>query len=122
MAKNGDYDYDLVTLGAGSGGVRASRLAASAYGARVRTGWWGASLCSLKFVLRVVQPVHLPQEARLGPLAHPEQHLEVIGTLHRPAGGGWHWQWRRAVAAAACCLVPPRSVAPPNQPATASHL
>lgn len=28
------YDYDLITLGAGSGGVRASRLAAS-YGARV---------------------------------------------------------------------------------------
>ena len=50
MAKNGDYDYDLVTLGAGSGGVRASRLAASAYGARVRAGWWGPSLCPLKFV------------------------------------------------------------------------
>lgn len=30
----GRYDYDLITIGAGSGGVRASRLAAS-YGARV---------------------------------------------------------------------------------------
>ncbi|KAA5606540.1 glutathione-disulfide reductase [Roseospira marina] len=29
------YDYDLVTIGAGSGGVRASRLAASRHGARV---------------------------------------------------------------------------------------
>ncbi|SDE37277.1 glutathione-disulfide reductase [Rhodospira trueperi] len=29
------YDYDLITLGAGSGGVRASRVAASQYGARV---------------------------------------------------------------------------------------
>ena len=29
-----DYDYDLFTIGAGSGGVRASRLAAS-YGAKV---------------------------------------------------------------------------------------
>jgi len=29
------YDYDLITLGAGSGGVRASRVAASRYGARV---------------------------------------------------------------------------------------
>lgn len=28
--------YDLVTLGAGSGGVRASRFAASLYGAKVR--------------------------------------------------------------------------------------
>ena len=28
-------DYDLVTIGAGSGGVSASRYAASAYGARV---------------------------------------------------------------------------------------
>jgi glutathione reductase (NADPH) len=31
---SGDYDYDLFTIGAGSGGVRASRVAA-AYGARV---------------------------------------------------------------------------------------
>ena len=29
-----DYDYDLFTIGAGSGGVRASRLA-SQYGAKV---------------------------------------------------------------------------------------
>jgi len=29
------YDYDLVTIGAGSGGVRASRIAASWYGAKV---------------------------------------------------------------------------------------
>ena len=33
-AKDADYDYDLFTIGAGSGGVRASRVAA-AYGARV---------------------------------------------------------------------------------------
>ena len=31
-----EYEYDLVTIGAGSGGVRASRLAAAAYGAKVR--------------------------------------------------------------------------------------
>ena len=29
-----EYDYDLFTIGAGSGGVRASRMSAS-YGARV---------------------------------------------------------------------------------------
>ena len=29
-----DYDYDLITIGAGSGGVRGSRMAAK-YGARV---------------------------------------------------------------------------------------
>jgi glutathione reductase (NADPH) len=29
------YDYDLITIGAGSGGVRASRISASWYGARV---------------------------------------------------------------------------------------
>lgn len=29
------YDYDLITIGAGSGGVRASRFAAANYGARV---------------------------------------------------------------------------------------
>lgn len=28
-------EYDLVTIGAGSGGVRASRLAAGTYGAKV---------------------------------------------------------------------------------------
>ncbi|MFT4056273.1 MAG: glutathione-disulfide reductase [Novosphingobium sp.] len=33
-AQDADYDYDLFTIGAGSGGVRASRVAA-AYGARV---------------------------------------------------------------------------------------
>lgn len=30
-----NYDYDLVTIGAGSGGVRASRIAASQYNAKV---------------------------------------------------------------------------------------
>lgn len=34
MANNPSYDYDLFVIGAGSGGVRASRMAAS-YGARV---------------------------------------------------------------------------------------
>lgn len=29
------YEYDLVTIGAGSGGTRASRIAASSYNARV---------------------------------------------------------------------------------------
>jgi pyruvate/2-oxoglutarate dehydrogenase complex dihydrolipoamide dehydrogenase (E3) component len=31
-AANGGYAYDLVTIGAGSGGVRASRFAAQYYG------------------------------------------------------------------------------------------
>lgn len=30
-----EYDYDLFTIGAGSGGVRASRMAASLHGAKV---------------------------------------------------------------------------------------
>lgn len=30
----GEYDYDLFTIGAGSGGVRASRFAATTFGAR----------------------------------------------------------------------------------------
>jgi glutathione reductase (NADPH) len=34
QAKNGKYDFDLFTIGAGSGGVAGSRRAAS-YGARV---------------------------------------------------------------------------------------
>ena len=29
-----DYDFDLITIGGGSGGVRASRFAASTYGAK----------------------------------------------------------------------------------------
>ncbi|OEL17941.1 Glutathione reductase, chloroplastic [Dichanthelium oligosanthes] len=33
----GEYDYDLFTIGAGSGGVRASRFASTFYGARVAT-------------------------------------------------------------------------------------
>lgn len=33
---DGEFEYDLVTIGAGSGGVRASRLAAGVYGAKVR--------------------------------------------------------------------------------------
>ena len=32
---NEDYDFDLVVIGAGSGGTRAARWAASQYGARV---------------------------------------------------------------------------------------
>lgn len=32
---NQDFDYDLVTIGAGSGGVRASRMASGTYGAKV---------------------------------------------------------------------------------------
>lgn len=31
-----EYDYDLVTIGAGSGGVRASRVSSSKYNAKVR--------------------------------------------------------------------------------------
>jgi|LakMenEpi03Aug12_release.lakeMendotaPanAssembly.Ray.scaffolds.fasta_scaffold3817435_1 glutathione reductase (NADPH) len=31
---NQDFDYDLVTIGAGSGGVRASRMASGTYGAK----------------------------------------------------------------------------------------
>lgn len=34
-ADEDEYDFDLVVLGAGSGGTRASRWAASQYGARV---------------------------------------------------------------------------------------
>lgn len=30
-----DFEYDLVTLGAGSGGVRASRVSSATYGAKV---------------------------------------------------------------------------------------
>lgn len=37
------YDYDLFTIGAGSGGVRASRFAASTYGER-GNGGGGATL------------------------------------------------------------------------------
>ncbi|XP_048574214.1 glutathione reductase, chloroplastic/mitochondrial-like [Triticum urartu] len=38
----GDYDYDLFTIGAGSGGVRASRFASTLYGAR-------AAICEMPF-------------------------------------------------------------------------
>ena len=41
-AADGSYDYDLFTIGAGSGGVRASRVAAGTYGARV-------AVCELPF-------------------------------------------------------------------------
>ena len=37
-----DYDYDLFTIGAGSGGMRASRAASSLYGAR-------AAVCDMPF-------------------------------------------------------------------------
>lgn len=45
-AADGKYDYDLFCIGAGSGGVRASRVAAGTYGAsrwvaRLRWGAWG---------------------------------------------------------------------------------
>lgn len=35
LAKMAEYDYDLFTIGAGSGGVRASRWAATQYGVKV---------------------------------------------------------------------------------------
>lgn len=34
-SSNNDYEFDLVTIGAGSGGVRASRISAQHYGAKV---------------------------------------------------------------------------------------
>jgi pyruvate/2-oxoglutarate dehydrogenase complex dihydrolipoamide dehydrogenase (E3) component len=37
-AANGEFEFDLVTIGAGSGGVRASRVAAATYGAKVGGG------------------------------------------------------------------------------------
>lgn len=33
----GSFDYDLITIGAGSGGTRASRIAAQSYKAKVAT-------------------------------------------------------------------------------------
>jgi glutathione reductase (NADPH) len=38
----GEYDYDLFTIGAGSGGVRASRFASTLFGAR-------AAICEMPF-------------------------------------------------------------------------
>ena len=38
----GEYDYDLFTIGAGSGGVRASRFASTLHGARV-------AICEMPF-------------------------------------------------------------------------
>jgi glutathione reductase (NADPH) len=38
----GEYDYDLFTIGAGSGGVRASRFASTLYGTRV-------AICEMPF-------------------------------------------------------------------------
>jgi glutathione reductase (NADPH) len=35
MDVESNFDYDLVTIGAGSGGVRASRVASKVYGAKV---------------------------------------------------------------------------------------
>jgi len=35
MENGNTYDYDLVTIGAGSGGTRASRFSAQHYGAKV---------------------------------------------------------------------------------------
>ena len=32
-----EYEYDLITIGAGSGGTRASRIAAQSYKAKVAT-------------------------------------------------------------------------------------
>ena len=47
MATNGDgYAYDLVTIGAGSGGVRASRFAAQYYGAPDAAAATDGSGCS----------------------------------------------------------------------------
>ncbi|KAF0912922.1 hypothetical protein E2562_019492 [Oryza meyeriana var. granulata] len=41
-SSDGEYDYDLFTIGAGSGGVRASRFASTLYGAR-------AAICEMPF-------------------------------------------------------------------------
>jgi glutathione reductase (NADPH) len=35
QTENGEFEYDLVTIGAGSGGTRASRISASVYKAKV---------------------------------------------------------------------------------------
>ena len=35
LEDGGEFEYDLVTIGAGSGGVRASRVSAATYGAKV---------------------------------------------------------------------------------------
>ena len=41
-SSSGEYDYDLFTIGAGSGGVRASRFASTLFGAR-------AAICEMPF-------------------------------------------------------------------------
>jgi len=48
-AKSGEYDYDLFTIGGGSGGVRGSRWAASQFGAKVAVAELPFDIVSTKF-------------------------------------------------------------------------
>ena len=78
MARNGgDLEYDLVTIGAGSGGVRASRLAAGTYGAKVRrwNGWrrdWIAACREFREAGLIT-----PHERALGPGCHHTRVLKL---------------------------------------------
>ena len=49
--EDGSYEWDLVTIGVGSGGTRASRIAAS-FGAKVRTLTFMPSRVSTKTMAR----------------------------------------------------------------------
>jgi glutathione reductase (NADPH) len=53
-----EYDYDLLTIGAGSGGMRASRTASSLYGARV-------AVCEMPFATIASEETEVA-EAKIG--------------------------------------------------------
>ena len=56
-----EFDYDLITIGAGSGGVRASRVSAGTYGAKVYS--ISSSLHTFLYPTHLILPLHPSQVA-----------------------------------------------------------
>jgi hypothetical protein len=111
------YDYDLITLGAGSGGTRASRFAAQVRAASIAqgsspqvAGWAPASL--LVLLARLPCPPAPGRQARLPARPHPPTHRSTTAPRWRSwSSPSASWPPRRSAAPAARGR--PRSRQPP---------
>lgn len=95
VADAGQYDYDLFVIGAGSGGVRGSRFAAS-FGAKVR--WFSPSFLPCRFYTHCLMPPR--RDIRAHPLPPARGSAASI-----PHAGltGCHFHGRRLARVACCC-------------------
>jgi hypothetical protein len=78
-----EYDYDLFTIGAGSGGVRASRMSTQ-YGVKVAVCAISTCPSPINRIPRVRHDGHLPVDGSTSPSPAPSETIEQLSSREAP--------------------------------------